>query len=113
MAVKPRLSERLAAARPWAGVAVPPVVWIGWQQGAVTLIHNACAAAGPPLGPLYGLVAIALCVAAGWTSWRSPRADDSPMRDLLRQGGAGLSALFALASLVLTASMLMVPPCVR
>jgi hypothetical protein len=103
----------LGAARPWSGVVIPPLAWLLCQQGAATLVYDACGSAGPPVGPLFGAVSAAVCVLAGWLSWSASRGADDSVRKLLRLGGTGIAALFALACLVLAASTLLVPPCAR
>ncbi|HEY2752179.1 hypothetical protein [Phenylobacterium sp.] len=91
----------------------PGAAWVLFQQGEGGLVYFACAAAGPPLGAALGLAAIALCGAAGALAWQVVRSDPDATRRFLGRIGLGASAIFALASLVMTAAIWLVPPCAR
>lgn len=90
--------------------------WVLFQQGEGGLVYFACSRAGPPLGVAFGLVALTVCAAAGGLAWRLHRSQapqTTPTRRFLARVGLGASAIFALASLVMTAAICLVPPCAR
>jgi hypothetical protein len=104
----------LAASLGVLGLVLAPAVWLAFQQGAGALTYFACPAAGPPLGPLLGLLALAACAFAGGAGWQVAHAQTTtPARRVLGWIGCGASALFALAVALVSLAMLLVPPCAR
>lgn len=99
--------------RPWLGVVVSPLAWIGAQQGMADLEYLACKAGGPPLGPLIGLAAAGLCILCGWLSWSANGPGLRGLKRFLCLASAGVSGIFAAGALLLTLASLVVPPCVR
>lgn len=97
----------------WSGVAVPPLVWLAYQQGLGELVYVACTAGGPPLGPLAGAACAAVCLGSGWASWRRRREAATSARRFICLVGAGLGPLFALGVLMVMAASLVIPPCAR
>ena len=102
---------------PWAGGAVAPAAWYGQQQGLGLLTYFGCAAAGPLVVVLVGVLAAAAVAGAGWWSageWRSGEA--APARDH-RRFIAGVSVLmaglFLLAIVFQTLAGLFLPGCAR
>jgi hypothetical protein len=105
--------KRLQAMRPSLALCAGPALWILCQQGAGDLVYASCQNAGPPLGPLLGIVTAALCAAAAWVSWSGRRAAATPAQALLCRVGAGAGILFTLGCLGIAASTIVIPPCVR
>lgn len=103
----------IGALAPWGGVAVPPLVWLLYQQGMGNLVYFACAAGGPPLAPLAGAVCALVCLGSGWISWRARRGAVTGARRFLYAVGAGFGPLFALGVLMVMAAALVIPPCAR
>jgi hypothetical protein len=104
----------LAAGVGVLGLVLAPAVWLVFQQGAGALTYFACPAAGPPLGPLLGLLALAACAFGGRSAWRVAHAQaTTSARRVLGWIGCGATALFALASALVSLAMLLIPPCAR
>jgi hypothetical protein len=99
--------------RPWLGVTVSPLAWIGAQQGMGDLDRLACQSAGLPFGPLIGLAAAVLCILCGWASWSAGGADVSGAKRFLCLTSTGVAAVFAAGALLLTFASLVIPPCAR
>jgi uncharacterized membrane protein len=90
-----------------------PTAWLLLQQGEGTLVYLACPASGPPLGIVIGLAAVGACSATSGLAWRIARTTEPPARRFLAQVATGAAAIFALAALVMTAAIWLVPSCVR
>jgi len=95
------------------GVFGPPAAWFLTQQTQGGVVYFRCAAGGPPIGPLVGLVGAALCLLAGWLSWRKRCACDASSAPFLGQVALGAAAIFALANLATAAAAWIIPPCAR
>lgn len=108
-----RLSDRIKASAAWAGLVAPAVTWLAFQQGMGELVYIACEAGGPPAGPALGLLCAAICLLAGWASWRRRIEAVTMAQRFLCRVGAGASLLFALGVLLITAATLVIPPCAR
>ena len=98
--------------RPWVALVVPAAAWFAFQQGLSMTLRGACTAAGAPLGPLWGAVALLLCAGAGRLAWsrRSGGTGADRFLALLALLGAGL---FGLAIAFQAIATLIVPPCAR
>lgn len=91
-------------------LALPPVVWFGFEQGLSALLHARCDLAG--WGLVWGAASLGGCAFAAWLA-----------RPLARRGGdllatvwlarlaSVLAGIFALATAFQTLAILMVPPC--
>jgi hypothetical protein len=90
-----------------------PGAWILLQQGEGALVYLACPRSGPPIGILIGVAAFCVCLAAGGLAWRLVRTLEAPAQRFLAQVGAGAAAIFALAALIMTAAIWLVPSCAR
>jgi hypothetical protein len=99
--------------RPWLGLAVSPLAWIAAQQGMGDLARLACRSAGPPLGPLLGLAAAAVCVLCGWLSWSANGPGLRGLKRFVCLTSVGVAALFAGGALLVTLASLVIPPCAR
>lgn len=107
----PPSSSRWSQVRPWAGVIVGPLAWLGLQQGLGTLVYYACARGGPPWGPLLGLLAVLACGGSGWMSWRA--AIGNERRVFIGRAAAGIAGLLSLGCALISLSALTVPACAR
>ncbi len=104
--------SRLALA---VALSLPPVAWYGAQQGLGALVRLHCAAAPIP-GGAAGLAALMGCAAAVWLSLGPsavkegpPARTDAMLRVFVRLG----AAIFALAIVLQTLAVLIVPACAR
>jgi hypothetical protein len=95
----------------WGPLAVPPAVWYLYQQGLAMTLRGDCAAAGVPLGSLWGAVSLMVCIGTGW--WARPRPGHSPNRRFLALLATLAAGLFTLAILFQTLATLIIPPCAR
>jgi hypothetical protein len=97
------------------GVAAfaPAAAWFATQQGQGALVYYACAAGGPPIGPLIGFAGLCACLAGGWLGWRGRGAAATETPRFVAQVVPGLAALFALANLATLVAALVIPPCAR
>jgi hypothetical protein len=73
----------------WAGVLLPPLIFLIDLQAAYALVPPACHAGGPLNWPLHlvQLVSIAACIGLGVLAWSHVRTTGSPPDD----GGSILS----------------------
>jgi hypothetical protein len=94
---------------------LPALAWFQFQQGLIVAMRGRCTAGAPPVGLVWGLVSLALCLLAMWLAGSSSRPSDLEGRQvsrfmaLLALIGAGL---FALAIIFQTMAILIVPPCI-
>jgi hypothetical protein len=89
-----------------------PVAWIGFQQGMGAVSYLNCGLAGSAWGLLVGLSTISACAAIAIRCWivRGRRGDTSRF---LMTVGAGFASIFALAALIMTVALAVVPACAR
>ena len=98
--------------RSFAALALPPVAWFVFEQGLSFTLRGGCAAAGIPVGPIWGISSLCACALGGWLAW--PVARDGNRGDTFVARLAMLAAaLFALAIGYQTLATLIVPPCAR
>jgi hypothetical protein len=95
----------------WLALAVPPVAWYAFQQGLAMTLRGACSAAGPPLGPIWGMASIVVCAGSAW--FARPQPDQNPSDGFLSRLTVLAAALFSLAILYQSIATLIIPPCVR
>jgi hypothetical protein len=107
-----RKRTRKALLIPAALLFAAPAVWLIFQQGTGTIVYLDCGSAGPPAGPALGLGATLLCLAAAHLAWRRRTRGSETQRFVMRIG-LGSALIFALAALVMTAALIVVPPCAR
>jgi hypothetical protein len=98
--------------RPWAALALPPAAWFAFQQGLAFTLRGDCAAAGVPLGLLWGAASLVVCGAAAWLAWSKTAGGTAGDRFLSRAALLG-AGLFAVAITFQTLATLIVPPCAR
>jgi hypothetical protein len=98
--------------RPWAALTLPAVAWFLFQQGLSMALRGRCAAAGIPLGPLWGVLSLAVCGVAARLAWSRLGGGTASDRFLARLALLG-AGLFALAIVFQTLATLIVPPCAR
>ena len=103
--------------RLWTSLLLPPLAWFSYEIGLSAVVRTICHKGGPPVGPVTGAAALALCGLAVWLA--APRAvgatdnaDEKPRRFLARLS-IGFAALFGLAIAYQLLATLMVPPCAR
>jgi hypothetical protein len=95
----------------WIALAVPPAAWYVFQQGLAMTLRGVCAAAGPPVGPVWGVLSLALCAGAAW--FARPNANQTPSDRFLSRLVLLAAGLFSLAILYQLLATLIIPPCVR
>ncbi|MGG5890827.1 hypothetical protein ACLF3G_27440 [Falsiroseomonas sp. HC035] len=109
------MTARRSAVAIGVALALPPLAWFAFQQGLGFALRLACGTGGPPVGPLAGGVALALCAAAGWIAWPASRgsaeAEETPR--LLARIALGVAPVFSLAILLQALATLIEPPCWR
>jgi hypothetical protein len=98
--------------RPWLALGVPPIAWFVFQQGLAMTLRGRCTAAGTPLGPLWGLVSVLLCIVAARLAWSRRDGGTAADRFVARLALLG-AGLFALAILYQTLATVIVPSCAR
>jgi hypothetical protein len=98
--------------RPWAALTLPAAAWFLFQQGLAITMRGQCGAAGIPLGPLWGVLSLAVCGAAARLARSRLSGGTASDRFLSRLAlfGAGL---FALAIAFQALATVIVPPCAR
>jgi hypothetical protein len=95
----------------WLALVTPASAWYGFQQGLAMTLRGGCAAAGFPLGPLWGLASLVLCVAAGWLA--RPLAGQEATDRFLSLLALLAAGLFSLAILFQLLATLIIPACAR
>jgi hypothetical protein len=94
---------------------LPAAAWFLFQQGSSATMRARCAAAAPPIGLVWGVASLLLCVFAAWLALPASRPSDLEGRQVprflavLALIGAGI---FALAIVFQTLAILVIPPCV-
>jgi len=98
--------------RVFTALAVPPLAWYVFEQGLGFTLRGACAAAGMPGGPIWGLGSLGACALCVWLAWPMARGGDRS--DIFLARLALLAAgLFGLAIAYQTLASLIIPPCAR
>ena len=98
--------------RPWLALLVPAGAWFAFQQGLSMTLRGQCETAGVPLGPIWGVVSLALCAGAARLAWSRRGGGTGADRFLAQQARLG-SGLFGRALAFQTLATLIVPPCAR
>lgn len=98
--------------RPWLALLVPAGAWFAFQQGLSMTLRGQCETAGVPLGPIWGVVSLALCAGAARLAWSRRAGGTGADRFLAHLARLG-SGLFGLAIAFQTLATLIVPPCAR
>jgi hypothetical protein len=101
---------------PWFALAASPAAWFAYEQGLGTVVRLACASSAV-VGVIWGVVAFAVCVAAGILGVRAA-AHDGPKPGARSPQFIGLVAIGAAAAMALAIvyqmlATLIVPQCAR
>jgi hypothetical protein len=110
--VRPDLRKLMSSLVAGLLVFAAPVIWILFQQGVGAASYLHCEVAKPPWGGMLGCVATLACAGGAARCWLS-RRHGTDTRRFLMMVGAGSGLIFALAALVMTVAILVVPACTR
>jgi hypothetical protein len=96
----------------WLALLLPAVSWYAFQQGLGMTLRGDCASAGAPLGIVWGLASLLVCVAAAGFALVAIRQRRGSDRFVARIAAFG-AGLFALAIAYQTLATAIIPPCAR